>query len=187
MDINKTKRLHDKLYLKENRYKKPKENFKFLMKLLKQRIDKNKKYKLIDIGCANGELLWNLNKNFKNLKLFGLDVRKDLIRKAKKVCKNVKFFQKDISKKKIYVGKFDIIIVAGVLSCLTNPLTVIKNLKNNLNPRGVVFLFDQFSDLNSNNYHQYEDLKKNKNILQSGMNMYGLEYLKKNLKKILNR
>ena len=40
MNINKTKRLHDILYLKENRYKNPKENFKFVMKLIKQRINK---------------------------------------------------------------------------------------------------------------------------------------------------
>ena len=68
------------------------------MKLIKQRINKNKNYKLIDIGCANGELLWNLNRKFKNLDLYGLDVRHDLIIKAK-ACKNIKFFQKNISKK----------------------------------------------------------------------------------------
>ena len=100
MKISKTKRLHDSLYLKENRYRKPKENFKFLMKLLSQRTDKNKNYKLIDIGCANGELLWNLKRKFKNLDLYGLDVRYDLIQKAKKICKDAQFFQRDITKKK---------------------------------------------------------------------------------------
>ena len=95
MKINKTKRLHDILYLKENRYKNPKENFKFVMKLIKQRINKNKKYKLLDIGCANGELLWNLNRQFKNLDLYGLDIRYDLIQKAKKACKGIKFFRKN--------------------------------------------------------------------------------------------
>ena len=184
MKINKTKRLHDILYLKENRYKNPKENFKFVMKLIKQRINKNKKYKLLDIGCANGELLWNLNRQFKNLDLYGLDIRYDLIQKAKKACKDIKFFRKNISKKKIKVGKFDIIIISGVLSCLDNPLTVIKNLKQNLKSRGIVFLFDNFSDTHFNNYHQYQDIKKNKNILQSGYNMYSLEFLKKTFKKI---
>ena len=51
-------RLHDKLYLKSNLYKKPKENFKFLQKILKKDYQKKKKYKVIDTGCANGELLY---------------------------------------------------------------------------------------------------------------------------------
>jgi len=155
------------------------------MKLLSQRISKNKNYKLIDIGCANGELLWNLKRKFKNLDFYGLDVRNDLIQKAKKACKNVQFFQRDISKKKMNVGKFDIIIISGVLSCLDNPLTVIKNLKKNLKPKGIVFLFDNLTEENFNNYHQYEDIVKDKKILQSGYNMYSIEYLAKIFKKIL--
>lgn len=185
MKISKTKRLHDSLYLKENRYRKPKENFKFLMKLLSQRTDKNKNYKLIDIGCANGELLWNLKRKFKNLDLYGLDVRYDLIQKAKKICKDAQFFQRDITKKKMNIGKFDIIIISGVLSCTDNPLTVIKNLKKNLKPKGIVFLFDNLTEVNFNNYHQYEDIVKDKKILQSGYNMYSIDYLAKIFKKIL--
>jgi trans-aconitate methyltransferase len=79
------KRLHDSLYLKENRYDKSKESFKFLINLLKKKIKKNKRYSLIDVGCANGELIFQLEKNFKNLDITGLDVRKDLIDKAKKM------------------------------------------------------------------------------------------------------
>ena len=83
------------------------------------------------------------------------------------------------------VGKFDVIVISGVLSCLNNPLTVIKNLKQNLKPKGMVFLFDNICDSHFNNYHQYQDIKKNKNILQSGYNMYSLEFLKKTFKQIL--
>ena len=34
--MKKAKRLHDELYLKENRYENPKENFKFIIKILKK-------------------------------------------------------------------------------------------------------------------------------------------------------
>ena len=54
-------RLHDKIYLKENRYKKPLEKFILLVKLLKKYTDKRSKYSLLDVGCANGELLYNLD------------------------------------------------------------------------------------------------------------------------------
>tara|TARA_X000000368_G_scaffold415010_1_gene405946 strand:+ start:2875 stop:3591 length:717 start_codon:yes stop_codon:yes gene_type:complete len=181
----KTKRLHDKLYLRENRYKKPKENFKFFMRLLKSHIYKNKSYKLLDIGCANGELLWNLNKSFNNLSLYGLDIRGDLIKKAKKYCKNVKFFKKNIAKNNTFVGKFDIIIISGVLSCTNDPSVVIKNLKNNLNKKGMIFLFDNMTDFKFNSFLKYQDLVNENKILQSGYNIYSVNLIVNLFKKIV--
>ena len=42
MTLIKKKRLHDNIYLKSNRYKKPKESFKLLYKILKKKISKDK-------------------------------------------------------------------------------------------------------------------------------------------------
>ena len=52
----KSKRLHDHIYLKENRYKKTKEMFKFI----DRHAFKNKKTEeeVCDIGCAAGEFLF---------------------------------------------------------------------------------------------------------------------------------
>ena len=44
-------RLHDKLYLKSNLYKKPKENFKFLQKILKKDYQKKKNIKLLILAA----------------------------------------------------------------------------------------------------------------------------------------
>ena len=57
----KFKRTHDKLYLKENRYDRPKEMFKFIFK--KSFIKKNANEVIGDFGCAAGEFLYFLNKN----------------------------------------------------------------------------------------------------------------------------
>ena len=40
----KSKRLHDHIYLKENRYKKTKDIFKYINRILSKNIIKNKKY-----------------------------------------------------------------------------------------------------------------------------------------------
>ena len=87
-------RLHDKFYLQEDRYKKTKVSFKLLIKILKSKININKNYDVLDIGCANGELIYNLEKNFKKiLKISGTDVRQDLLNKAKrKKFKKNRFF-----------------------------------------------------------------------------------------------
>ena len=56
-------RIHDNLYLNEKRYKNPKESHKYLLKILKKTILKTKNYRILDIGCSNGELIYNLEKN----------------------------------------------------------------------------------------------------------------------------
>ena len=88
----------NRIYEKRNRYKNPKENFKKLIKLLKKE-KKKKDLKLLDVGCSNGELLYNLKKNIKRISLYGIDIDQNLIMKAKKICpKDIKFKKGDIFK-----------------------------------------------------------------------------------------
>lgn len=177
-------RLHDKIYLKENRYKKPKEIFKCLFDILKKKLNKNKKYSLIDIGCANGELLHNIEKNFKNLTLTGIDIHQNLLNKAKKNCSNkVLFLKKDISRKNQKIGKYDIIILSGVLSIFDNPKIILKNLLINLKGKGQIYIYGLFNPYPSNVYVKYEDLNLNKNVLQSGWNIFSIKFIKDFFKK----
>ena len=77
-----------------------------MIRILNRKVKKNKKYELIDIGCSNGELIYNLEKNFKNFKITGLDIKKDLLNKAKKnVSNKIEFFNKDISKRNFNLKK----------------------------------------------------------------------------------
>ena len=186
--MKKIKRLHDELYLKENRYENIKENFKFIIKILKKNINKNKKYKLLDVGCANGELIYNLHKNFKNLEISGCDIRQDLMDKAKKNMKEkVKFYKRDLSKKKFVVGKFDIIICAGTIACFEDLKLVLKNLTSNLKPKGQLYIFSNLNIYDINVFTKYEDINKKKGILQTGWNVWSVKAIKdhfKNIKKV---
>jgi 2-polyprenyl-3-methyl-5-hydroxy-6-metoxy-1,4-benzoquinol methylase len=80
------------------------------------------------VGCANGELLYLLRKKFKNIKLSGLDIRKDLLLKAKKkLGDNINFFRKDIFKKTLN-QKFDFVICSSVIGITDNPKKFLMNL-----------------------------------------------------------
>ncbi len=71
----------------------------------------------MDIGCSNGELLYNLKKNFKKISLYGIDIDQNLLTKAKKKCsKDIKFKKGNIFRGIKGIGRFDIIILSGVLS-----------------------------------------------------------------------
>ena len=176
----KIKRLHDDFYLKENRYDKPKECFKDLIKILKKQ--KKKNLRLCDVGCANGELIYNLEKKFPSWKITGADLKQDLLNKAKNKNKEATFVKLDISKNYLK-NKFDIIVASGVLSIFDNQNKVLSNLIKMLEHKGSLFIFGHFNPYPINVYLKYQDLKNNKNILQSGWNIFALEFYKNFAKK----
>ena len=134
-------RKHDNFYLKENRYKRPKEIFKvFSQKILKYS-KKNKLSHIADIGCAAGEFSYYLDSLFRDVEIHGYDVLDVLLKKAKKNVPNVKFFKKSIlnsnlSKKKYY----EIITCIGVISIFDSFEEVIKNCINMCRPKGKILL-----------------------------------------------
>jgi 2-polyprenyl-3-methyl-5-hydroxy-6-metoxy-1,4-benzoquinol methylase len=162
------------IYLKKKRYFKPKDNFKKLIQLLKS--DKPKKNaKLIDIGCANGELLFNIQKVFKNFELCGVDVDDTLLNKAKEICpKEIIFKKKDITKE-INLGKFDYVICCGVLSIFRNGKKVLANLKKLLKPNGKIFIFDSLNNYSYNLHIKATNSQDPKFLLFK--NMYSVKFI----------
>ena len=180
---SKPKRLHDTFYLNENGYKKTKDSFKFLIQILRKNILKNSKKSLADIGCANGELIYNIKKNFKNLDITGFDIRKDLLTKAKKNnSPDIKFKKFDIKKTYKATKKFDIVICSGVLSSINEIEKTLSNLINMTKPGGKIFIFKAFNPYPYNVFTKYVNLEK-PNIYQYGGNIFSIKYLKDFFKK----
>lgn len=174
------KRLHDDFYMNENRYEEPKEIFKILLKELNKKNFKT----LMDVGCANGELLYYLDQKLPNVSFTGIDLLQNLLDKAKKFCSDdINFLKKDISKKNLKVGKFDRIILSGVLSIFDDPEMIINNLLTNLNKNGKLYIFGAFNPNPYNVLVKYEDVNKDKNIHQSGWNIFSLDTIRKIAKK----
>ena len=172
----------NEVYTKKDRYIKPKEIFINLIKILKKE-KLNKTKSLIDIGCASGELLFNLNKNFENLNLTGLDVDKKLILKARDKCpKSIKFMKGDISKKIKNLGKFDIIILSGVMSIFDNGDKIMKNLFSILKPNGRIFIFESLNIYSFNLYIKSEEIRKKKKDIWF-KNMYSTQFFKDTAKR----
>ena len=178
---------HDKIYLKTNRYKKPKEAFKLLYKILKKRLSKYKNYNLLDIGCSNGELLFFLNEKFGNIQFYGIDNRSDLIRLAKKkLPSNINLKTFDYNTKKSLNKKFDIIVCSGVIPIFDNLDTFFKNIKKNLNKNSSLFLFGGFNEYDFDIISKFKELNsKNKNY-KTGWNIWSIKTIKRYFKKKKN-
>ena len=80
-----SKRLHDYIYLKENKYKKTKEMFKFIEKEAFPIKSSKKAEQVCDIGCASGNFLYYLSHRYKEKLFTGVEIRKDLLKNSIKV------------------------------------------------------------------------------------------------------
>ena len=184
MTLIKKKRLHDEIYLKSNRYKKPKESFKLLYKILKKKLSNNKNYRLLDVGCANGELLFFLHQKFSNIEFCGIDVRNDLIKLAKKKCSSDIYFKRlDYTQNQNFNKKFDIIISSGVIGIFDNLDIFFKNIKKNMRKKTTLFLFSNFNNYDFDIFSAYKDLNSKNNNYQSGWNIWSIKTIKKYFKK----
>lgn len=169
------KRLHDAFYKNEKRFSNPKQSFIELFKILKVK----PKDSILDVGCANGELLYNLKKEYKENKLSGFELLPSLIKVAKKnLPSSINLHKVDITKKINVKEKFDIIIISGVISIFDDYKKPLKTLLKILKPHGKIFIFNHFNKYNIDVFIKYRTRSKNQNILQSGWNIHSIEGLK---------
>ena len=172
-------RSHDNFYLKEKRSK-PKEYFKFIIKKINKNLNKKS---VLDIGCATGDFLKYINSVYPNSKLYGLELNKSLIAKAKKQLPFVnKFYNLNILNAQ-NIGKFDYIIMSGVHSIfddLYKPLKVLKKLKNNKNSK--IYIFGIWNPYNVDAVVRLK--KTSKNNWEQGWNVFSIKTLETKLKKL---
>jgi SAM-dependent methyltransferase len=188
------KRTHDILYLRENNYKKPKEIHSYLIKLIIKDLKKIKKNdfegSIIDVGSANGELLYNLRKNLKNSRLLGLEILKPLVDMSKKKLfnYNIKIIQGSIFKKKnLSKINSNITVTCGVLPIFDNYKKFIENLIHITKKKGRIYIASLFNDFPIDVFVKYK-LSKNfkKNSLEAGWNIFSKKTVSKYLSKNKN-
>tara|TARA_B100000989_G_C19532278_1_gene470790 strand:+ start:5467 stop:6180 length:714 start_codon:yes stop_codon:yes gene_type:complete len=173
-------RLHDTIYYNNKNTKKTKESFKFLYNIIdKKKINSNTK--ILDVGCGDGNLIYYLNKKLPKVSITAIDVDDKILSIVRNnTSKNNKIIKYDINKKdQKIIGKFDIIVAAGVMAIFDDPNIFFKNIFNNLKKNGCLYLFGNFTDYPFNIFIKYEDIKKLKGVHQSGFNVYSTQYLKK--------
>ena len=96
--------------------------------------------RVLDLGCAAGEFIAELEK--RGCEVWGVDFDKENIRIAKEHfgLKNVFALSFDDFFKETNLPKFDIISCLAVIGYLDDPLKFIQNIKNLLKPNGMIVL-----------------------------------------------
>ena len=182
----KTIRTHDELYLKKNRYNKPKEMFKFIKKKALKKNTVNKK--ICDFGCAAGEFLFYLNKKNPKNEYTGIDIRQDLLEKAKQYIPEANFRQGSVLNKKVSKKNFfDISFLIGVHPIFDNFEECFSNLIYWTRSKGEIFICDMFNPNPVDVIIKYRLSKNYKiNTFESGWNIFSkksvINFLTKNKK-----
>ena len=140
---------HDKLYLAEDRKDTPKESFKFLAACAKGFLQSRPQPRIIDVGCATGDLLYFLANRYPQAQLTGMDVMPELIERARTAVPTASFVEGDI-----YTGNgvptetFDAVLMSGVHSIFDRHEPWLDQLLKLAGERGRVFVFGIFNPEN---------------------------------------
>ena len=168
-----------KTYIKKNF--KQKEVYKQIEKIIK---NQKRKKKILDVGTANGELIYFLNKKFKNkFDYTGIDISSKLIDFAKKNQPNIRFLKKNINDSS-FKEKFDIIILLGISGYYSDLRKLIDRSLFLLNKNGIIILE---GGVNFNNFDVEIKFRQNSEKIKSkwekGFNAISVYSLTKYLKK----
>lgn len=172
------------IYLKEDYCNKPKEMFKYLGKLITANMRQDRKYSILDIGCARGEFLYYLKSIAKFEKTVGVDYSQALINEAKKF-KDLKdaHFYCDFAESFNLNEKFDFVAMTGVLSFFDDIKKPLDNLGRHLKTEGVALITGLFNVYDIDVIVKYRN-NKYSNTYESGWNNHSIESIKKYLDKI---
>lgn len=118
--MNKYNRTTDDEIYSEKRYGTPKESFKQIVSLLKLDKEENKdsNKKLLDVGCATGELLYYIREINPAIRLDGVEYSENLVRRAKDflASSGISIAIGDANDLKISDSQYDFVVSSGVTS-----------------------------------------------------------------------
>ncbi|WP_075501445.1 class I SAM-dependent methyltransferase [Candidatus Pelagibacter communis] len=149
-----------------------------------EKINLNKVYKILDLGCGAGQALYALKKLDYKGYYYGIDNDIEMINMSNKFYKrnnykNFKFHKEEIQKFKTK-HKFDLVLIWGVISFFDNYKQFIDKMDRCLNKNGTISLFSGFSESNYNVYVKY---KIGDGKSQAGLNMHSLNEIESYFKK----
>lgn len=168
-------RTHDEeVYLVENRYEAPKSIHLFLISEL-LRVWKSDE-SILDVGCAAGELLFNINKMVPGVqRMYGEDVIDSLLEKASAAVPNACFKNFDCSSREFDQGvKVGYVICSDVLGIFDDHLLILDNLLSRVKCGGYLFVTWIFNDFDVDVWVRYKDYFRHADERrEAGWNIFG--------------
>ena len=112
---------------------------------VRKAINKYLNYKprnIIDLGTADGEMLYDLSISFPDTEFLGVEYSRDLVEIAhQKNLSNVKIIEGDVNEvHKLVEVKFDVVIATAIIEHVDNPEVFMKRVYDLLKTDGILIL-----------------------------------------------
>lgn len=177
--------LNHQHYIDEGWSKTPKKTFIELLKLM-QNENISEKTNFLDVGCATGELIHYLKREFKDSDFSGIDVTEALINEAKKYQPEVNFNVGSILDEVPieWAGRFDVVTLMGVLSIFDEEAldTCLQNLFTLTKKGGKIFILSPFNEYGIDALIKHrKNFKKAKETWEAGWNIFSLETIREKI------
>lgn len=126
---------YDKLWVQKYSLKPTRE---YIIKTL-SKYKNMEELKVLDLGCGTGELIFELKKEFNNIKITGIDFSEKMIEISKNKNPSAKHILMDVSELNKLDEKFNIIICTHSLPYYKKPKDVFEQLNKMLQDDGRIF------------------------------------------------
>ena len=138
----------EEIYIKDGKSFEVKQIYIDISKIISSCFDKTEDIAVLDVGCASGELLFFLKQNLGlQTKPVGFDYNKHLIYNAisRFGIDDFEFLIGDVADFKSS-GKFDVIVLTGVLACFDDFHFPLNNVVRHLKEGGLLLVFGRFNE-----------------------------------------
>lgn len=134
------------VYLNEDRYEEPKEIFKFLGDLVGE-LALPENARVLDAGCATGELLYYFRRLFPGIEGLGFDVSKEMIEQAQQRVAGFEFRVGSLLDSVLFCDRlYDLVTCCAVMPYFDDPGPPLKNLLSAVKPGGAVILLNPVNE-----------------------------------------
>jgi len=134
------------VYLRTNRYEKPKEITKYCASLFEKTFQGAPGSSILDIGCGSGEFLYYIKKRFPDYEYFGFDISTKLIARAEERVPGVDFQAYSLLEPPYFEGKkFDVVFCLGVVSIFDDIEHTLRCILTATKPGTVVYISSIFN------------------------------------------
>jgi 2-polyprenyl-3-methyl-5-hydroxy-6-metoxy-1,4-benzoquinol methylase len=176
----------NKHYIRTNKKILIKDYFKHAYRILKKKFKKNKKFSLIDAGCASGFFIDYTATKFSNVQLAGFDFSNELIKLAKKDYPFADFYIRNLLNKKFKKinQKYDVVTCLGTLHAFDNIKTPLQNLFKLTKKGGKIIIFTLVNSHDVNVISRYQKNYGDDNNWYTAFNNFSKPYWYKNIKNI---
>ena len=158
----------NKKYSTLKNFKIIKDDFKFILQILKKKKINFKNKKIVDLGCSNGSFLYFLKNKFPNNIYHGIDSDASLIEINKKnLYLNDIIFKKKSILSKFSKDNYDVITCLGTLNLFEKQEFILNNFLNHLNNKGTLILNCYLNKNNIDVNVKYKKYLKNKKFLSN--------------------